>query len=65
MLFVLAILDDLVKATASLRGVICGLWGSFFTQFFLQLGAATVLQNNPLLFGHSALVSKPNAIKSS
>lgn len=64
-LFVLAIPDDLVMATEPLRGVICGLCGSFFTQFLSWLGAATVLQNNPLLFGCRALVSKPNAIKSS
>lgn len=61
----LAIPDDRVMATESLRGVTCGLRGSFFTQFLLRLGAATVLQNSPLLFGRSALVSKPNAIKSS
>lgn len=44
----LAILYDLVMATESLLGVICGLCGSFFTQFLLRLGAATVLQDNPL-----------------
>lgn len=65
-LFVLAVPDDLVMATESLQGVICGLRGSFSTQFLLiWLGAATVLQNNPLLFGRRTLVPKPDAIKPS
>lgn len=60
----LAAPDDLIMATDSEWSYLWAAW-ILFTPFLLQLGAATVPQNNPLLSGRCAWVSKPNVIKSS